>query len=395
MTALRQLLVCAGVVASASASAGPNDPLHVYGGLGYSYDDNLLRVADGEPAFDNTRGDSTRQATVGLIFEKQYSRQRILAQAKLTKVQFGHFRQLDYDGKDFLSTLTWQLGNQLSGHTGVAYNQVLAPYNDFSTDQRNLRTVKRYFIDGNWRFHPSWQVRAGFSSDKIEYDLLTQRFNNRKEDGIETGIDYIAKSSSTVGLQFRQLKGKYPVLRPYGTILVDDGFTQDEAKLKVNWLVSGVTQLQFLGGWVRREHAYFVARDASGANGRLTMTWSPRPKVSLTAAAWREFTAVESNLASYSLSKGTSLQAAYALSDRIRIDGQMRYENRNFDGAVINTNIDFADRNHYATLGLTYSPAPTVQLAVSTFHDDRSGISVFGKSNYKANGFSVNVNAQF
>ncbi len=49
------------------ALAAPDDPgFHPYAAVGYGHDDNLLRVPDNQPAFDNTRGDSWTEATAGL-----------------------------------------------------------------------------------------------------------------------------------------------------------------------------------------------------------------------------------------------------------------------------------------------------------------------------------------
>jgi hypothetical protein len=67
------------------AGAGPNDALHLYAGVSYGHDDNLLRVPDDQPPFDGTRADSWWQREGGLIFDNTYSRQRISAVAKLSK----------------------------------------------------------------------------------------------------------------------------------------------------------------------------------------------------------------------------------------------------------------------------------------------------------------------
>ncbi|WP_426177884.1 glycosyltransferase [Massilia sp. TWR1-2-2] len=104
---------------SATAAGAPGDALHVFGGVGYGHDDNLLRVPDGAPAFGNQRGDSWYQADAGLLFDHTYSRQRLSAHAKLSKVKFQHFEQLDYDGKDLQAKWNWQVGNHWEGTLGT------------------------------------------------------------------------------------------------------------------------------------------------------------------------------------------------------------------------------------------------------------------------------------
>ena len=104
-----------GQALAASPNTGVLSPFALYAGLGYGYDDNLLRVAEGAPAFDNHLSDSWRQAEIGLVYDKAYRRQKLFAQAKLSKVKFNHFNQLDYDGKDYQFKWNWQLGNRLEG----------------------------------------------------------------------------------------------------------------------------------------------------------------------------------------------------------------------------------------------------------------------------------------
>src|SRR5438128_5573993 len=111
------LLVCS-AFAAVPAGAGPNDALHVYGGVAYGHDDNLLRVPDNRAAFDNTRADSWWTREGGLIFDKIYSRQHIVLIAKLSTTSFDHFKQLDYNGKDLQASWNWQLGNHLEGRVG-------------------------------------------------------------------------------------------------------------------------------------------------------------------------------------------------------------------------------------------------------------------------------------
>jgi glycosyltransferase involved in cell wall biosynthesis len=106
---------------SATADGAPGDLLHVFGGLGYGHDDNLLRVPDGVPGFDNQLGDSWYQADAGVLFDHTYSRQRLSGHAKLSKVKFDHFQQLDYDGKDIQAKWNWQVGNHWEGVLGTIY----------------------------------------------------------------------------------------------------------------------------------------------------------------------------------------------------------------------------------------------------------------------------------
>lgn len=392
----RTLALLIGAMFSLPALAGPNDALQVYGALGYGHDDNLLRVPDGQPAFDNTLGDSWRTTEGGLIFDHTYGRQKINAYAKLSKVKYDHFSQLDYDGKDMLANWNWQIGNHLEGTAGVTYTQLLAPYTDFSSNQRNLRQERRQYADGAWTFHPSWRVRAAVASDKFTYDLPSQRYNDRTEDTTEIGGDYLAPSGSTVGLVVRRLKGRYPDRRPIGQLLVDDSYTQDEFKAKVYWIASGTTNVLLLGGWANRKQASLGPGSHSGLNGRLSANYTPTGKMSYNAALWRDFAPLESTIVSTTLNNGASLSATWYATAKIQVDATAVYEKRNYSSRLaLVTPTALDDSLRSATLRATYSPVRSVKLSLAYARQARSGSPFVGIGQFRSNSVVFNAAAQF
>jgi exopolysaccharide biosynthesis operon protein EpsL len=395
-TCLRPVGILIGTLFSLPAVAGPSDALHVYAGLGYAHDDNLLRVPDGVPAFDNTRGDSSVQGEGGLIFDKTYGRQRIAAKAKLSKVKFDHFKQLDYDGKDLGATWYWQLGNHLSGRADASYTQVLAPYTDFRSSERNLRQERRGFFDAAWRFHPSWRARGAVGSDKFTYEQASQAVNNRTEDSVEAEFDYLAPSGSTVGLVARRVKGKYPSRRQVGQLVVNDNFTQDELKARVEWLASGSTTVQVLGGWARRRQPSLGEGATSGVNGRVSAFYVPGGKFSLNASVWRDFAPLENPVVSYTLNKGLSVGAAWEATARIRLDGSAAYERRSYNARAVFAGLgDLHDSIRSAKLRATYALRPSVLLGAALVHEARAGSVTLGTGKFSSNSISFNASAQF
>jgi exopolysaccharide biosynthesis operon protein EpsL len=392
----RRLCLLVAALSAVHAMAGPSDALHAYGGIGFGHDDNLLRVPDGFPGFDNQRGDSWYQAEAGLLFDHTYSRQHISARASLSKVKFDHFKQIDYDGKDIQAKWDWQVGNHLEGKLGANYNQTLAPYTDFRSDQRNLRQQRRAYFDGAWRFHPSYRVRGGVSKDKFSYELAVQSYNDRTEDAYEIGADYLPASGSEVGLVLRKIKGKYPNRRPFGQLLINDDFDQDEVKARVLWNASGNTTVQALAGWARRRQPA-LGDDTSGFNGRLGATYKPRGKVSYTAALWRDFAPIESTIVSYTLNKGASVGATWEPGAKLKVDASALYERRAYNARLlaIAARGGLDDSVRSASMRLTWSPRSAVQLSAALAHQARSGSVVLGTGRFTSNSIQVNANAQF
>lgn len=376
------------------AHAALSDTITPFASVSYTHDDNLLRLEDGQE-LDGGRSDNMRALQAGFSFERPLGRQVFVGSVKASRVSFDHFSQLDYTGKDAQATWNWALGNHLSGHLGTTYSQTIAPFSDFHTNQRNLKTQKRVLGDIYWRLHPSWQLHAGYNKDTFDYDLPSQRFNNRTEQATDAGFDYLAGTGSTIGLVARRLKGHYPdaVQGPFGQ---ESGYTQDELKLKVLWRISDVTQLQFLGGRAKREHELSDQRDSSGTNARVTAQWAPRARLRFSAAAWREFTAVESSVLNYALGKGASATAAWDLSAKIRLDAQVRSEKRDFNGEIASTlPITYDDKTRSASIGATYLPTQSSQLSLTYAHDARDPSNRLFSSGYRANSVSFNASIQF
>jgi exopolysaccharide biosynthesis operon protein EpsL len=387
--------VLAAALSWAPALAAPSDALHVFGGLGYGHDDNLLRVPDGAPAFDNQLGDSWYQADVGLLFDHAYSRQRISAQAKLSKVKFDHFRQLDYDGKDLQARWDWQAGNRLEGALGAAYNQTLAPYTDFHSDQRNLRRQRRFFVDGAWRIHPSYRVRAGAAREKSSYEQVLLSFNDRTEDAYEAGLDYLPKSGSEIGFVLRKVKGKYPNRRPFGQQLLNDDYDQDEVKARVLWLASGTTTVQALAGWAKRRQPA-LGDDTSGFNGRVSAEYKPNGKLTYTAALWRDFAPLESTFVNYTLNKGASLAAGWDASAKTRLEASANYERRNYNARFLGiANGGLNDSIRSASVRATWSPRKALHLSAALAHQARSGSAFLGTGKFSSTSIVLNATAQF
>eukprot|EP01030_Chromulinospumella_sphaerica_P010144 gene10144-9952_t len=390
---LRWLVVMlGGFLFSLPAHAALSDTLHPFAGSTYSYDSNLFR-ADGGFS-DPAESDRVRETFAGVGVDRTFGRQRLSGSARISRVNFDRFSLLDYSGRVANATLYWQLGNHLDGQLGGSYSSALTSFSDYQGSERNLRVQRADFVDGGWRFHPSWRVRARLSKDKYEYDVASQRYLNREDKASEVGIDYLGISGSTIGLQVRRVKGDYPTPQALGPFVFDPSYTQNDVKLKVFWKFSEQHQLQFLGGRVRRGHESQILRDSNGTNGRVTDTWNVTRTVSLVSALWREYIPFEGSSASYSLNKGGSIDGKWVVSSKIQATGQLRYLERDFAGFAAPVTIAPQDKAHVISLGLNYSPLQNLMLSASVNRDHRTTNTRFSRS-YQSNGASFSASIEF
>jgi exopolysaccharide biosynthesis operon protein EpsL len=392
----RRFCLLLAALSSMPAMAGPEGAFHVLGGVGYGHDDNLLRVPDGQPAFNNKLDDSWYSAEAGLLFDHTYSRQHITARAIWSRVKFDFFQQLDYSGKDYLAKWDWQLGNHLEGKIGGTYLETLAPYTDAHTSERNLRRQRSVYADGGWRPHGSYRLRAAVSKDKFSYELESQSFNDRTENAWEVGFDYLPASGSEFGLVLRRLSGIYPNRRQLGQQAIDQDYDQDEIKAKVLWIATGSTTVQALAGWGKRDYRGQVGEDTSGINGRVSVAYRPNGKFNYSAALWRDFAPIESPVVSYTLNSGASIGVGYEASDKLKFDANAVYERRKYNARFLtNAREDLDDSVRFANLRATWAPHAKVQLSAALMHQARTGSTFLGIGSFTANSIQLNANVKY
>jgi exopolysaccharide biosynthesis operon protein EpsL len=388
------LAALCGCALSLPAHAALSDTLHPFLGVTYTTDNNLFRVPDDVSPGAEGRSDTMRQVVFGVQVDRPIGRQRIEANVKLSKVHFNKYDQLDYNGEDADAAFRWRLGDTLNGSVGGRYSQTLAPFNDYHSAERNLRVQRNGFADLYWHVYPRWQVRTRYWQDEYRYDLSSQKYLNRTERNGELGFDYLAPSGSTIGLVARRQRGDYPDgLRGFVT---NEDYTQNAYRLKVLWLASAQSKLEAEVGHTARSHENSSNRDASGTNGRLTATWSPRATLNFVGAAWREFSPYEGGLTAYSLNRGASLRANWAPLDRVRFEAQLQTVHRDFSEPKLGTITlpSFGDNTRTASIGVNYAFRDNIGVGASVNRDTRSIDRRFGTP-YRSNGGSVYVNLQF
>lgn len=376
-------------------ASSPDDVLHPYVGYSVLYEDNVLGSPNGAPG-GATRSDTSHRTEAGLNVKKRVSQQVLSAKVNFSRIKHERLGELDNVAKDLQANWNWHVGEHVEGNLGASYVQAMTPFINFTAQERNLRTQRREFADGAWRLHPSWRLRAGVVRDKLRYDLDSQKTGDRNEASSELGLDYLAAGGSTVGVQLRHARGDLPNPQQIGAQLVDNSYDQNEAKAKVSWLLTGKTQLQFLGGYVQRKHDFFPARDYSGLNARVIANWQPTGKVGVALSSWREIGALDDLTTSYTLNQGLSVGSNWDLTSKVRLDGQLKHETSDFSRSAAFTSLAEADRKdtfRTASLKLTYRPLDHLQLGASVYR--KSKVSTIDGNDSANNGVLLNSRYEF
>jgi exopolysaccharide biosynthesis operon protein EpsL len=387
---LLPFILVPGIALSGLAQAAEGDVLRGYVGLSMTHDDNILgtsntAIASGTPKLSDT---ATR-VEAGLIFDKTISQQRLTANVNLDHTSFNRFSELDYNGYNILANWNWHAGSHLEGNLGTTHVRSLTSVQDsvnitggVPNQLPNVRTENRQYFDGGWLLHPSWRLRGGLSHYELEYEQFGPNVANRRVNDGEVGVDYLVRSGSSVGVVYRRADGKFP-----SSPLND--YTQDEIKARVDWKLTGKTDILFLGGWVQRDVERAPANNFSGFNARLNTVWRATGKTTLNASLWREINAQDDQTASYSLNRGISLGAGWEITRQVRLDGIYQYEKRDYTPS----NLNRKDNVNYAALQLSYYPIPKLKLMTSVYHTDQG--STVAANDYRNLGASIGTRYEF
>ena len=364
--------------------------LRPYVGVAFAHDDNVLGLADGSAAAANSR-----HLDGGLLYDRQLSQQVFSAALQASRISYDQLPQLDNTAKDLRANWNWHIGNRFDGNLGAFYVQGLAPFVNFHSLARNLRSERREVADGGWLLHPRWRLRAGLARDTLYYALPSEQPGNRDEKTVELGADYLAPSGSTIGTQLRHTRGNYPHPQPIANLLVDNSYRQDELKAKVNWLFSAKTQLLFLGGLVERHHDQFTMRDYRGFNARLNANWQTTAKLGFSLATWREIGALDDVTAAYTLNQGHAVYANWDATAKVRVEAGLRRESSDYSGSAAIASILPArkDTVRSASLKLVYQATPRLRVTAQAYRNERQS-NVAGNS-YPASGIIVGTRYEF
>ncbi|ABR90958.1 Uncharacterized conserved protein [Janthinobacterium sp. Marseille] len=382
-------LAFVGVMTCLPALAIEGDTFTPYASYGIYYDANLLRQSDAVRQSGAQLSDRWTRAGVGIRMDKEIGRQKLTADVSAYRADYDHFNQYSNTGKDGVANWKWALGNQFSGNVGVNYAQALTPFEDYRSLERSMQTQTKTYVDGSWRFHPSWQLNTAYSHYDLDYDLASQQPSERTLDITDVGVDYLARSGNKVGMVLRHIEGDYK----YADI---NSYSQNEVKAKVDWQITGKTLIQFLGGYAKREYAVNPQRDSGVPSARLTAYWKATNKTAVSLGAWRELGATDNLAANYARNQGVSLASTWDATSKISVDGLVMTEKRSYNGVSVIAGLDPLNRSddyRNALLGVTYKLTSHWRIRAAVFRTTLD--SNIPSASYSTDGAHISTRYEF
>jgi exopolysaccharide biosynthesis operon protein EpsL len=381
----------------APAHALEGDRIKISPFFSYAYDSNVFRLPDEFDAatFTGQSERSDRIFSTGLRVALDYpvSRQRFLADARVTRNDFDTFTFLDNTAYDGRLLWRWQLGNDWSGDAGYTYSRALTSFGDFRVPVKNLETRHQPYLSAQYRFAASHALRSRVSYLTTDNSAAIRKPSDLEQTTYELGYDFLPATLNRIGTTFRHTEGEYP---SRAITSLNNSFTKDDIEANIYWRLTGQSVVTGAVGYTTHKFDNNPQSDFDGPTGRLTWEYTPTGKLRFTTVGRREIVASEDVNSSHAITDSLGLSADWAATARILVGARIEFRKRDFltDSVVLAPGRpQRTDDTTSLALTATWKPYRFLELFLALAHEKRS--SNVALSDYDANTASFTAQLTF
>ncbi len=351
---------------SQTAKADANDPLNFVVGVSRQHDDNLFRLSSSE------RADNITKAYAGIRLDKLYSLQRFKLDYTLTAYRYQNNSGLNFNAQDFKAAWLWNLTPYLKGTLSAERSQQQNDFQDFRSFIKNVRVNQNQHFEADFSPHGVWHLLGGVTRTEQKNSQTFIQQDSFSMNSLDAGVKYDFRSGSSITLMGHGRQGEYGRTVPDAVSLFDTGFSERELEAKLNWLVSGKSQIYVRSAYVTREHDHFPQRDYSGMVGRADYNWLPTGKIRVVFSAYSDLSSYWNLDSSYARDNTLSISPAYALSDKITLRADASIYERTFLGGGVIPSTHRVDKGKSASIGIDWTPWRSVTIGGNLARSTRS-----------------------
>jgi hypothetical protein len=247
----------------------------------------------------------------------------------------------------------YDVGDVLSGQVGAIYSKALIPFINANRYDRDLYATTSYFGAGRFQLGPRWAVFGGVMESSTTLSDVTLRSNDTHTKSVDFGTEYATGVKESVGVEYRYTDARYPL----GTALNDD-YREDAGRVVFRHTFSEKTDIEAIGGFLRRDYASDEIRRFSGEVWRVDMNWQTTEKLKMEFGTWRNLQAYVTAQSDYYVSKGARIAPQWAATEKIALMLSLGYEVQDYIGVTESELSLGKRRDKLATsqLTLTYTP---------------------------------------
>ena len=328
---MRRALALAIAASFASpASAIDGDILRARVSAGVTSDSNLFRLPD-SVTFPNgaSRSELLSYLSAGLDFDRDWSAQRFRAAFNLRDTRYTEYPQLD--GVDWSTSLGWTLleGDQNSLGIDLARSRTTLGFADARVLGRPVVDTTSLSMRGALEVVPRWSAIAAVGWVSTANEPVSRTVLDYEQTYIETGARYDFRTGSIVDFVWRHSDVDFVNGNSLG---FDNGYSQDDIGLRLDWRVTEVTLLSGRVGLQVRDYADARRDRFTGPGVSLNADWRPRGGLQVVTTLRSELSAPAEINASYARINAVSTTASWLATGKTTLRAGVDLMRRDFRG---------------------------------------------------------------
>ncbi|HED13222.1 MAG TPA: hypothetical protein ENI62_06140 [Gammaproteobacteria bacterium] len=353
------------------------------------YDTNVFRVSD------NEKSETIKSLGVGLNSDLKLSRQHLLLDVTVDRVNYNSLDELDHTKIDGRGTWAWQVGNLWNGDLGYSYKKELSSFTQRLTTEKDMRTAQTGFWKAGYKIHPDWKIIGALEYEESSYQ--ERDFLDRDKSSGALEVQYSNTRNTRVGIRVSYSKNELSSTNLASGVSVSNDYDTAEYSGVFYWEISEKSSLEASLGYTDLKYDDLGELDFQGSTGRLTYLGTLTGKTKVEIAVWRETSSLYDEIISYVLQKGVRIRPTWSVTPKISITGEAVY-----------TNDDFKGRNNIASalggqrrdddlwlyrVGAAWGPRSYLQVAVNYQREERE--SSIGALDYDDDQIDITVQFDF
>lgn len=355
-------------------------------------DSNVFRLPDGVyPPGSSKRSDTINTQQADLSYNKFYGLQSITLDASLSHSTFNNFSYLDYNATSYKGMWAWRVSNDLSGTVGASQSQSLTNFAYFQSFTRNVYTTQNKYFNGDWWVTGPWHALFGVSQTQSNFSAVVLEQQSSRGNSTNAGISYVSEAQNTISLKEQTTQGTlYGIPLNYAG-LIDNGYTENDALLDVNWALSGKSTLTGELKHLSVVHDHFSERNYSGMAGNINYFWALSDKTMVNFTAQRTFAQFLTAYSSYYVSDDFAVSPSWLVSPKVTLRMTLDRAKYSYLGSIVPLpGVDLSNVTQTVMLAADWAPTRKIALSTSVQHTTRNA----GLLLYQYVDTSLNVIAQ-
>jgi hypothetical protein len=378
-------LVAALVLAGTSAvwaQSGESGPYYIGASQGFTRQQNIFGSTDGS----GSRIDDTYSST-GIFggVNLQLGRQNLYANGVVRANRYQDVKLLDNNSTGLNGGLNWETIGNLSGTLRVAANRSLANYSSPDspdlTNVRNIETSHDLSATVNKGITSRLSATGGLQRRKVDYSAESYYAAEFSDRSGNIGLRYGRSDQILFGIGYRKTKTDRNRARQTSPgIYASDKADRDDIDFTVAWAPSALSTVNARLSYGREDHSLAALSDFKGTTGELGWTYRPSGRTTMIATFARD-TGTSSSFSNYEgtgqplevytsrLTNVLSTSLAYELTNKIRLNGSLRYSKGKVSEVTGPTAGD--DEVRAARLGATYAFSRGISFSCNASQENR------------------------